>query len=181
MYMHLELSSTSWSLRKPRLSRWTKPVVNSEASLVWLVLLLLVSLLSRHVLALKKLLSCFVMQFEEVFKEADKEEALRKIIDPRLGDNYPFDSVYKVNNLLLCPIRFILTNIAKPSQWSGLDGGARESLYARERAATSKYEIHCGCFIYSVLFNRKLGRRKLPERWYCQPYVWPVEFAVCGL
>ncbi|CAN6884509.1 unnamed protein product [Brassica oleracea var. botrytis] len=37
--------------------------------------------------------------FEEVFKEADKEEALRKIIDPRLGDNYPFDSVYKMAEL----------------------------------------------------------------------------------
>uniref|UniRef100_A0A1J3JHC0 non-specific serine/threonine protein kinase n=1 Tax=Noccaea caerulescens TaxID=107243 RepID=A0A1J3JHC0_NOCCA len=37
--------------------------------------------------------------FEEVFKEKDKEEALRKIIDPRLGDNYPFDSVYKMAEL----------------------------------------------------------------------------------
>ncbi|XP_023641807.1 chitin elicitor receptor kinase 1 isoform X2 [Capsella rubella] len=37
--------------------------------------------------------------FEEVFKETDNEEALRKIIDPRLGDNYPFDSVYKMAEL----------------------------------------------------------------------------------
>uniref|UniRef100_A0A1J3DHZ2 non-specific serine/threonine protein kinase n=1 Tax=Noccaea caerulescens TaxID=107243 RepID=A0A1J3DHZ2_NOCCA len=37
--------------------------------------------------------------FEEAFKEKDKEEALRKIIDPRLGDNYPFDSVYKMAEL----------------------------------------------------------------------------------
>ncbi|ESQ47702.1 hypothetical protein EUTSA_v10020310mg [Eutrema salsugineum] len=37
--------------------------------------------------------------FEEVFKETGKEEALRKIIDPRLGDNYPFDSVYKMAEL----------------------------------------------------------------------------------
>ncbi|KAL1197479.1 Chitin elicitor receptor kinase 1 [Cardamine amara subsp. amara] len=37
--------------------------------------------------------------FEEVFKETDKEEALRKIIDPRLGDNYPFDSVFKMAEL----------------------------------------------------------------------------------
>ncbi|CAN8258521.1 unnamed protein product [Cochlearia groenlandica] len=37
--------------------------------------------------------------FEEVFQETDKEEALRKIIDPRLGDNYPFDSVYKMAEL----------------------------------------------------------------------------------
>lgn len=51
---------------------------------------------------LSNLLSCFLMQFEEVFKETDKEEALRKIIDPRLGDNYPFDSVYKVKSSLTC-------------------------------------------------------------------------------
>ncbi|AEE76532.1 unnamed protein product [Arabidopsis thaliana] len=37
--------------------------------------------------------------FEESFKETDKEEALRKIIDPRLGDSYPFDSVYKMAEL----------------------------------------------------------------------------------
>ncbi|XP_010466414.1 PREDICTED: chitin elicitor receptor kinase 1-like [Camelina sativa] len=39
--------------------------------------------------------------FDEVVfnKETDKEEALRKIIDPRLGDNYPFDSVYKMAEL----------------------------------------------------------------------------------
>lgn len=37
-----------------------------------------------------------ISQFEEAFKETDKEEAIRKIVDPRLGDNYPFDSVYKV-------------------------------------------------------------------------------------
>ncbi|XP_010490292.2 PREDICTED: chitin elicitor receptor kinase 1-like [Camelina sativa] len=39
--------------------------------------------------------------FDEVVfnKETDKEEALRKIIDPRLGDQYPFDSVYKMAEL----------------------------------------------------------------------------------
>ncbi|EOA32020.1 hypothetical protein CARUB_v10015262mg [Capsella rubella] len=37
--------------------------------------------------------------FDEVFKKTDKEEALRKIIDPRLGENYPFDSVYKMAEL----------------------------------------------------------------------------------
>ncbi|XP_010488182.1 PREDICTED: chitin elicitor receptor kinase 1 isoform X1 [Camelina sativa] len=37
--------------------------------------------------------------FEEVFKESDQEEAFRKIIDPRLRDNYPFDSVYKMAEL----------------------------------------------------------------------------------
>lgn len=47
------------------------------------------------------MLCFFIMQFEEVFKETDKEEAFRKIIDPRLGDNYPFDSVYKVISLLV--------------------------------------------------------------------------------
>jgi len=47
------------------------------------------------------MLCLFIIQFEESFKETDKEEALRKIIDPRLGDSYPFDSVYKVISLLV--------------------------------------------------------------------------------
>lgn len=66
---------------------------------MWLVLLLL----QHFFFLIQDMYSHFtyafflhISQFEELFKETDKEEALRKIIDPRLGDNYPFDSVYKV-------------------------------------------------------------------------------------
>ncbi|KAL8511196.1 hypothetical protein ACS0TY_017862 [Phlomoides rotata] len=37
--------------------------------------------------------------FEEVLSEPDPPEALKTIIDPRLGDNYPLDSVLKVSLL----------------------------------------------------------------------------------
>ncbi|KAL8511197.1 hypothetical protein ACS0TY_017862 [Phlomoides rotata] len=37
--------------------------------------------------------------FEEVLSEPDPPEALKTIIDPRLGDNYPLDSVLKVAQL----------------------------------------------------------------------------------
>lgn len=83
-----------------------KLVLNSEALLVWLVSTVASSTFvfliqdMYIVQLLQHIFSYFVMQFEEVFKEKDKEEALRKIIDPRLGDNYPFDSVYKVIFLL---------------------------------------------------------------------------------
>lgn len=36
------------------------------------------------------------MQFEGVLSQPDPTEDLRKIVDPRLGDNYPVDSVRKV-------------------------------------------------------------------------------------
>ncbi|XP_010524495.1 PREDICTED: chitin elicitor receptor kinase 1 [Tarenaya hassleriana] len=37
--------------------------------------------------------------FEEVFNQPDPKEALRKIIDPRLGDDYVIESVYKMAEL----------------------------------------------------------------------------------
>lgn len=41
------------------------------------------------------------MQFEEVLGQSDPKEDLRKLVDPRLGDNYPLDSVFKVVQLQL--------------------------------------------------------------------------------
>ena len=35
-------------------------------------------------------------QFDEVFDEPDPKECLKKLVDPRLGDNYSIDSVHKV-------------------------------------------------------------------------------------
>ena len=40
------------------------------------------------------------LQFEEVLSQPDPKDDLIKIIDPRMGDNYPLDSVRKVN--LVC-------------------------------------------------------------------------------
>ncbi|KAK4363206.1 hypothetical protein RND71_018447 [Anisodus tanguticus] len=34
--------------------------------------------------------------FEEVLNHPDSDEYLRKLVDPRLGDGYPLDSVWKV-------------------------------------------------------------------------------------
>lgn len=36
------------------------------------------------------------LQFEDALDEADAREELPKLVDPRLGDNYPIDSVEKV-------------------------------------------------------------------------------------
>jgi len=38
------------------------------------------------------------MQFEEVLGLSDPKEDLRQLVDPKLGDNYPLDSVFKVGN-----------------------------------------------------------------------------------
>ncbi|XP_026422452.1 chitin elicitor receptor kinase 1-like [Papaver somniferum] len=40
-----------------------------------------------------------VSMFEEVLNQPDSNEDLRKLVDPRLGDNYPFDSVRKLAQL----------------------------------------------------------------------------------
>ncbi|KAK3445899.1 hypothetical protein EUGRSUZ_A01104 [Eucalyptus grandis] len=40
-----------------------------------------------------------VALFEEVLDQPDPREDLRKLVDPRLGDNYPFDSVWKMAQL----------------------------------------------------------------------------------
>ncbi|KAL0321111.1 UNVERIFIED_CONTAM: LysM domain receptor-like kinase [Sesamum radiatum] len=40
-----------------------------------------------------------VALFEDAFNEPDQTESLRKLVDPRLGDDYPFDSVSKVAHL----------------------------------------------------------------------------------
>ncbi|KAK4386719.1 LysM domain receptor-like kinase [Sesamum angolense] len=40
-----------------------------------------------------------VALFEDAFDEPDQTESLRKLVDPRLGDDYPFDSVSKVTHL----------------------------------------------------------------------------------
>lgn len=40
-----------------------------------------------------------VAYFEDPLKNPDQKEDLRKVVDPRLGDEYPFDSVYKMAQL----------------------------------------------------------------------------------
>ena len=39
------------------------------------------------------------MQFEEVLGLSDPNEDPRQLVDPRLGDKFPLDSVFKVTNL----------------------------------------------------------------------------------
>lgn len=46
------------------------------------------------------LLCLFLLQFEEVLNEPDTREDIRKLVDPRLGDSYPLDSVRKVRTVL---------------------------------------------------------------------------------
>ncbi|KAK8711853.1 hypothetical protein V6N13_147113 [Hibiscus sabdariffa] len=40
-----------------------------------------------------------VAMFEEAFDEPDPKEGISKLIDPRLGDSYPFDTVFKMVQL----------------------------------------------------------------------------------
>lgn len=42
-------------------------------------------------------------QFDDVLNEPNPGEDLRKLVDPRLGDDYPLDSVLKVKQLIQKP------------------------------------------------------------------------------
>lgn len=42
-----------------------------------------------------------IIQFEEILSQPDPSTDLCKAVDPRLGDNYPLDSVRKVKQILL--------------------------------------------------------------------------------
>ena len=42
------------------------------------------------------MLFCISWQFEEALNQSEPEDDLHKLVDPRLRDNYPFDSVHKV-------------------------------------------------------------------------------------
>jgi len=41
------------------------------------------------------------LQFEEALHQMDPLEGLRQLVDPRLKENYPIDSVLKVGNISL--------------------------------------------------------------------------------
>lgn len=41
-------------------------------------------------------LTILKLQFEEALSRPDPKEGLHKLIDPRLGEDYPMDSVLKV-------------------------------------------------------------------------------------
>jgi len=48
-----------------------------------------------------------VWQFDEVFDQSHPIEGLRELVDPRLGDNYPIDHVFKVEDYSI----YLVSNI----------------------------------------------------------------------
>lgn len=52
-----------------------------------------------HLNRTKIIHNCFVLQFEEALHQMDPLEGLRKLVDPRLKENYPIDSVLKVGSI----------------------------------------------------------------------------------
>lgn len=103
------------------------------------------------------------MQFDGVLGQPDNTEDLIKLVDPRLGDNYPVDSVRKVRNLLrvnplnVCFLWFQhgSTNIC--SLFGLADGTTSQSLYTRQSSTPSKYEIYCGCANDTFFNYRRVG------------------------
>ena len=80
----------------------TNEYVPESIGLVALVVYSVLPLLTIYVVwellkwEFTQILSIDMIQFEDVLSQSDSEEDLRKLVDPRLGDNCPFDSVRKV-------------------------------------------------------------------------------------
>ena len=52
-----------------------------------------------------------VMQFEGILNQPDPTEDLQKLVDPRIEDNYPIDSVRKVSSFVgVNHLRFCVPN-----------------------------------------------------------------------
>ncbi|GJR14448.1 F-box domain containing protein [Tanacetum coccineum] len=73
-----------------------------------------------------------VALFDEVLSQPDPNDDLIKIIDPRMGDNYPLDSVRKV-------------------------GLSLKKLPNENPQIASKHEIYCGRTDDSLVIHRRLG------------------------
>ncbi|KAK7846033.1 chitin elicitor receptor kinase 1 [Quercus suber] len=69
-----------------------------------------------------------MIQFEDGLSQSDSED-LRKVVDPRLGDNCPFDSVRK---------------LIRP---------ACQSMHTRNSSTKAKHEVYSGCTNDTFIFN----------------------------
>lgn len=40
-----------------------------------------------------------MLQFDDALSQPDPKEDLQKLVDPRLGDDYPVESIHKVSSM----------------------------------------------------------------------------------
>lgn len=77
--------------------------LTQPTALVALVLILALHYYNKRICEIissgAKFVTCFLVnlfQFEDALSQSDPGEDLRKLVDPRLGDNYSLDSILKV-------------------------------------------------------------------------------------
>lgn len=92
-------------------------------------------------------------QFEDVFSQPNPREDLRKVVDARLGDDYPLDSVWKVKHLIQKPYHYWLYDFISNKRGFFAGGPTCQSVYTRESATTAKYEIYRGCLNDTFIHN----------------------------
>lgn len=88
-------------LQKKPLSRPMKLLLNQRALLLWYShCVLVLTLTSADTEIQTNLIQCLIIeQFEDTFSQPDPQECLRKLVDPRIGDDYPIESVRKVMDI----------------------------------------------------------------------------------
>lgn len=91
-------------LQKKPLSRPMKLLLNQRALLLWYshCHLVLTSIYVSFTEIQTNPIQCLIIeQFEDTFNQPDPQECLRKLVDPRIGDDYPIESIRKVMNRLI--------------------------------------------------------------------------------
>lgn len=78
----------------------------------------------------------WMLQFEDALNQPDPKEDLRKLIDPRLGESYPIDSVLKVRTACLVHRVMFSSDLAVFFWLFDIpDGPACKGFHARESPA----------------------------------------------
>uniref|UniRef100_A0A7N0UC74 non-specific serine/threonine protein kinase n=1 Tax=Kalanchoe fedtschenkoi TaxID=63787 RepID=A0A7N0UC74_KALFE len=98
-----------------------------------------------------------VALFEDALSQADPKEDLTRLVDARLGSNYPVDSVCKVPKLarVTCSSSWLNSGVRDVNV---ADGAAGESVHAGEPAAEAEHEIDCSGADDTVVDHGGLGR-----------------------
>lgn len=83
-------------LQKKPLSRPMKLLLNQRALLLWYSHYYICIYISE--IQTNPIQCLIIEQFEDTFNQPDPQECLRKLVDPRIGDDCPIESVRKVMN-----------------------------------------------------------------------------------
>jgi len=172
-----------------RVGVWYRDIYNKYRTLSQVVKIALLNPSTANMICLCSILTnvCFFFfqQFEDALSQPNPN-SIRKLVDPRLGDDYPLDCVLKVKNIsqyqakheVFGPENVRLITRFCFSCWSYVaDGRACTSMHPRGSQSPSNHEISCGWFDSSLFNDRQLGHCLLMWAWSSEPCIWKIGIA----